>query len=105
MKEVSATELKEKFDNKEDIQLIDVREQYEHEMANIGGELIPMQSVLKNVEKISKDKPVIFYCRSGNRSAVIINELEKRFGYTNLYNLEGGILSYALDVDDSLMVF
>lgn len=102
MKEISVQELKKKIDDKEDFQLIDVREEYEFEICNLNGELIPMAYVLENVDKISREKPVIVYCKSGRRSAVIIIELEKRFGFTNLYNLKGGILEYAKEVDPSL---
>ncbi len=104
MKEITATELKQKSDNKESFQLIDVREDYEFESANIGGELIPMGTVIGAVDRIAKDREVIVMCRSGRRSATIINELEKRFGFTNLYNLQGGILAYADEVDPSLEV-
>lgn len=102
MKEISVQELKKKIDDKEDFQLIDVREEYEFEICNLNGELIPMAYVLENVDKISREKPVIVYCKSGRRSAVIIIELEKRFGFTNLYNLKGGILEYAKEVDPTL---
>jgi rhodanese-related sulfurtransferase len=104
MKEISATELRSKSENKEDFQLIDVRESYEHEQSNLGGVLIPMGEILEQVERIDKNKPVVVYCRSGNRSSVIIRELENRFGFTNLYNLKGGILAYARDVDPTLQV-
>jgi rhodanese-related sulfurtransferase len=105
MKEITVEELKEKIDNKEDFQLIDVREPHEHEFVNIEGELIPLGTVMDNADKISKDKPVIIYCRSGARSATAIMNLEKQFGFTNLYNLKGGILAYARDVDDSLPTY
>ena len=105
MKEITAQQLHEKFTNKDDFQLIDVREEYEHESANLGGESIPMAQVFDNIDKIDRNKTVVVYCRSGNRSGVIINELEKRFGYTNLYNLKGGILAYSREVDNSLNVF
>ena len=104
MKEITAIELRDKTQNKEDIQLIDVRESYEHEQSNLGGELIPMGEILQQVEKIDRQKPVVVYCRSGNRSSVVIRELENRHGFTNLYNLKGGILAYARDVDPSLVV-
>ena len=99
MKEITAAELKSKMDKKESFQLIDAREQYEHDFANIKGELIPMGSVIGQHEKIEKDKPVIIYCRSGSRSAAVIHELEKRFGFTNLYNLKGGIIAWSNEVD------
>ena len=85
--------------------MIDVREPHENEIANIGGELIPMGTVMEHVDQISKDKEVILYCRSGSRSGAIIQALEKQMGFTNLYNLKGGILGYAKEVDNSLPVF
>jgi len=105
MNELTPQQLKEKTDRKDDFQLIDVREVHEHEMVNIGGTLIPMGTVLNNVDTISKDKDVVFYCRSGSRSGIIIRELEKRFGFTNLFNLKGGINAYAREVDHSLPVY
>lgn len=102
MKEITPQELKAKLDNKEDFQLIDVREDYEHEHSNIGGELIPLGTIMDNIDKFSKDKTVVVYCRSGNRSGVAIRALEQQYGFTNLYNLKGGILAYAKDVDPSL---
>ena len=102
MKEKTVLELKEMMDKNEDFQLIDVREEYEYEISNLGGELIPLATVLQNADKISRDKIVIVYCRSGARSGVAIAQLEKQFGFTNLYNLKGGILAYADQVDASL---
>ena len=105
MKDITVQELKQKLDNKEDFQLIDIREDYESEIATIGGELIPMASLLEHTDRISKDKPVVIYCRSGNRSASVIFHLENRLGFTNLYNLKGGILAYAREIDQSLATY
>lgn len=105
MKEITVQELKEKMDKQEDFQLIDVRESYEYEICNLNGELIPMSSILDQLDKISKDKPVIVHCKSGGRSGVIVMELERRFGMNNLYNLKGGILAYAREIDPSLATY
>ncbi|MCA6445370.1 MAG: rhodanese-like domain-containing protein [Bacteroidetes bacterium] len=94
MKEISAEELHQLITNKANFQLIDVREDYEFEETNINGDLIPMGEVMENVDKISKDKQVVIHCRSGKRSATVINALESEHGFTNLYNLKGGILAY-----------
>lgn len=102
MKEISVTELKELIDKGEDFQLIDVREPGEFQAANLGGELIPLATVPQNVEKFSKDKKVVVHCRSGKRSSDAIRFLETNFGYTNLYNLKGGILAYKAEIDPSL---
>ena len=105
MKEITVQELKAKLDKKEDFQLIDVREQFEHELVNISGELIPLSKVIANADKISRDKDVIVYCRSGNRSGIAIRQLEQQFGFTNLYNLKGGIIAYAREIDHSLPTY
>lgn len=94
MKEITVQELRKMKDSGEDFQLIDVREEYEFDEANIGGELIPMGEVMNNLEKISRDKVVVVHCRSGKRSASVIQALESQHGLTNLYNLKGGILAY-----------
>lgn len=102
MKEITATELKEKLDKKEDIQVIDVREAHERDVASIGGDHIPMGTVPQNVDKIDKDKEVVVYCRSGNRSGQVIRFLESNHGFKNLSNLKGGILAWSDEVDSSL---
>ena len=51
------------------------------------------------------DKPVIIHCKSGGRSGVIVMELERRFGMTNLYNLKGGILAYSRNIDPSIPIY
>ena len=104
MKEVSVQELKEKMDNGEDFQLIDVREDFEYETSNIGGLLIPLGGILIEADKVEKDKPVIVMCRSGKRSAAAIMQLEQQ-GFTNLYNLEGGILAWAAEIDPTISVY
>ncbi len=102
MKEKTVEELKAMLDNKEDFQLIDVREEYEFEICNLNGRLIPMGEVPQRTDEISKDKPVVIHCRSGKRSGDIVNYLESNFGYTNLYNLQGGILAWADRIDSSM---
>ena len=102
MKEVTVQELKAKLDNGEDFQLIDVREPHEADIAQIGGELIPMGDILGQTDKISRDKVVIIHCRSGARSGTIVNALESQHGFTNLYNLRGGILAWSREIDPTI---
>lgn len=104
MKEISVQELKQLMDSNSDFQLIDVREEYEYEMANLNGALIPLGSVTDRHGEISKDKPVVIHCRSGARSATAINVLEKQFGYSNLSNLKGGIIAWSREIDPSIIV-
>lgn len=105
MKEVSVQELKEMMDKGEDFQLIDVREDFEYEMSNLGGKLIPLGGILIEADQIARDKPVIMQCRSGKRSAAAIMQLEQQFGMTNLYNLTGGILAWADEIDPNISVY
>ena len=91
-------------DNKEDFQLIDVREPHEYEASNLSGELIPMHDLVKNTDRVSRDKKVVIHCRSGSRSGMVIQTLEKQFGFDNLYNLKGGILAYAKEIDSTINV-
>jgi adenylyltransferase/sulfurtransferase len=102
MKEITVTELKAMIDNNEDFQLIDVREPHEAEICQIGGELIPMGEVMDNLDRISTTKKVVIHCRSGARSGAIAQALEAQRGYENIYNLKGGILAYADQIDSSL---
>jgi rhodanese-related sulfurtransferase len=101
MKEITALELKKLKDTGADFQLIDVREDHEVEICEMGGEHIAMGTVMDHLDKISKTKQVIVHCRSGARSGAICQALEAK-GYTNVYNLKGGILAWANDVDTSL---
>lgn len=104
MKSITVTELKKLMDEGADFQLIDVREPYENEAASMNGELIPMGEILNHVDRIDRDKQVVVHCRSGKRSASVIMALEQQHGFTNLYNLEGGIMAWANQIDPSLNV-
>lgn len=98
MKEVTVQELKKLIDAKADFQLVDVREEHEFDEANLNGLLIPLGDILDRAGEIVKDKQVVIHCRSGKRSATAIQALESQMGYTNLYNLKGGILAYIEEI-------
>lgn len=102
IKEITAKELYDLQVRGEDIQVIDVREPHEYDIANIGGELIPLATVSANADKIDRNKKVIVHCKMGGRSAKAIHELEEKFGFTNLYNLKGGILGWIDEVQPEL---
>ena len=102
MKEVTVQELKAMKDKKEDFQLIDIREEYEYDICHLGGELIPMGDIVDHLDKISKIKKVVLHCRSGKRSASVVQMLEQQHGFTNLYNLKGGILAWTEEIDTEM---
>lgn len=103
LKEITVQEVKQKLDNKEDFQFIDVREPHEVEAASIGALSIPMGEVMDNLDKISKDKMIVVHCRSGARSAAICNALLSA-GFNEVYNMKGGIKAWAAEIDQTLNV-
>ena len=94
MEDITVQELKEKMDAQEAFVLIDVREPYEHEAFNVGGQLIPMgkfPAVLDELEAHRRQE-IVVYCRSGRRSG-IIKEMMAQAGFDKVRNLEGGMLA------------
>jgi adenylyltransferase/sulfurtransferase len=102
VKEITPEELYNWQVNGEAYQIIDVREQHEYDIVNIGAELIPLATVADNADRISRDKKVVVHCKMGGRSAKAIRELEDKFGFDNLYNLKGGILRWIDEVQPEL---
>jgi adenylyltransferase/sulfurtransferase len=103
MQEISATELKEKLDNGEDIQIVDVREPVEVAIASIPNSIhIPLAQVVSRMSEIDSSKDTVVHCKGGVRSANAIVAL-RRSGYTgNLTNLRGGITAWSNEVDPSV---
>jgi adenylyltransferase/sulfurtransferase len=102
MQTIDVFQLKELIDTKSDFQLIDVREVTEFETCNLNGELIPLGELPHRTSEVSKDKMVVVHCRSGMRSANAIAFLQETEGYSNLYNLTGGILAWAKEIDPTM---
>jgi len=102
VKEITVKELKKLMDEEADFQLIDVREPHEFEIANLKGQLIPLGELPNNMDKIAKNKQVVVHCRSGARSAQAIEYLQQQLGLENLYNLKGGVLAWADEIDPSM---
>ena len=96
MQTISSTELKNKLDSNEPVNLVDVREPAEHTEFNIGGKLLPLGNILSmmtdDIDDLKNDE-VICYCRSGNRSMQACLMLET-FGFKNVKNLTGGMLEW-----------
>jgi adenylyltransferase/sulfurtransferase len=99
-KEITVEEFLQWQESGEDIQVIDVREPAEYEQVNIGAVLIPLATVAARADEINRDRKVVVHCKLGGRSAKAINELEEKFGFTNLYNLKGGITAYLQEVGE-----
>jgi adenylyltransferase/sulfurtransferase len=99
---ITVRELKHWMQEGTDFQLIDVREAYEREIATIGGRHIPLAAIVEQADQIDRKKRVVFYCRSGKRSRQAIKKLQKLTPFDNLFNLEGGILAWADEVDPEM---
>ncbi len=103
---ITVQELNERIKNNEKLNIVDVREPFEHDMANIGGTLIPLGDLPYQLEQLEelKEQEVIVYCRSGNRSGSACQFLQKQ-GFKNVRNLEGGMARWVKEIDPSMPFF
>ena len=86
---ISVQEAKEMIDDG-DVQVVDTREPFEHVEGHVPGSLnIPHMATLPRAAELATDRPILFICKSGNRSAVAA-EFAATMGLTDLYNVEGG---------------
>jgi rhodanese-related sulfurtransferase len=96
MNTITVEELKARIDKGENVNLLDVREPHERADFNIGGRHVPLgkiQTMQYDDLEDWKDKEVIIYCRSGNRSG-IAGEFMEQSGFKNAVNLKGGMLAW-----------
>ncbi|MEQ8518118.1 MAG: molybdopterin-synthase adenylyltransferase MoeB [Cytophagales bacterium] len=84
--------------------LIDVREKEEFKISHLEAESIPLDEIENQIDKIPREGNVIFYCKSGQRSAKAISLLQKKYDYSNLMNLEGGIMAWKNHFDPDLII-
>ena len=103
--ETTAGDVKRRLDAGEALQLIDVREPFEHQIARIEkSELIPMNTVpaaLQQIERKSDDGVLIVFCHHGMRSLSVVNWLREQ-GVTNCQSMSGGIDRWSTEVDPSV---
>ena len=100
--EISVHELKRKMNESETFELIDVREPFEYEIARIDtAKLIPLGEIAAQADQLQREKPIVIHCHSGRRSAQAVRLLQQR-GFTNVYNLEGGIDAWSDQIDSSV---
>jgi adenylyltransferase/sulfurtransferase len=102
--QLSVKELKQRIDGGEDVFLLDVREPYEYQIAQIGGKLIPQNDIPQRLAEIPRDREIVVQCRSGARSQKIA-EFLKQSGYTQVVNLAGGILAWSDEIDPKVQKY
>lgn len=94
VKQISIEEFKEKIENNENIQIVDVRGATEYESGHIkGADHVFLGTILDNLEKVEKEKEVIIHCQSGMRSSLAYSLLS-RAGFENIINYDGGMAEW-----------
>ena len=99
--EISVEDLKKLRDDGASFVLVDVREQHEFDICDLGGDLIPLQTLPQRLGDLDKAVHTVVHCRSGARSANAVN-LMRQSGFTNVWNVNGGILAWIDRIDSSL---
>jgi adenylyltransferase/sulfurtransferase len=103
MEEITATDLKQRLDSGDDIQIIDVREPNEFEIGRIpDSNLIPLGQVVNRMSEIDPGRETVVHCKLGGRSAKAIEALQRAGFSGRLVNLKGGITAWSNEVDPSV---
>jgi adenylyltransferase/sulfurtransferase len=103
LEEITATELRQQLDSGKDLQVIDVREPFEYDIANIEGtKLIPLGQVVARMNEIDPSRETVMHCKAGVRSAKAIAALKQAGFPGRLINLKGGIAAWSDEVDPSV---
>jgi molybdopterin/thiamine biosynthesis adenylyltransferase/rhodanese-related sulfurtransferase/molybdopterin converting factor small subunit len=103
LEEITATELKKRLDRGDDLQVIDVREPNEYEIARLPGtKLIPLGQVASRMGEIDESRETVVHCKGGVRSAKAIEALTSAGFKGKLLNLKGGITAWSDEVDPSV---
>ncbi|UCC52237.1 MAG: molybdopterin-synthase adenylyltransferase MoeB [Anaerolineaceae bacterium] len=105
--QITPLELKMRLNQGDDLIIVDVREAHEWDISNLeslGAILIPQGQVIERMGELDTAREIIVQCRTGARSAAVVSELQKH-GFKKLFNLDGGINRWALEVDASLPVY
>ncbi|MGI8835820.1 MAG: rhodanese-like domain-containing protein [Pyrinomonadaceae bacterium] len=100
MPEITVTELKERLDNGDDIQIVDVREPNEVAVGTIPNSIhIPLAQVINRMSEIHPARETVVHCKMGGRSARAIQALRQSGFSGNLLNLKGGIIAWSNEID------
>ena len=102
IKQLSATELKNKIQQGDSLFLLDVREPHEFQYAHIANSiLIPLNQIPQRLAELDPQQDIVVICHHGMRSQQAAGFLE-RVGFNNIANLKGGIDAWSSDVDSSV---
>jgi adenylyltransferase/sulfurtransferase len=99
---ITPTELKSRLDKGDQLVLLDVREQWEFDLAKLNGStLIPFATLPQSLGKLNRETEIVAICHHGMRSADATNFLLQQ-GFSNVKNLVGGIDAWSAQVDQSV---
>jgi sulfur-carrier protein adenylyltransferase/sulfurtransferase len=98
VEQITPEQLKQELDSQKDVFVLDVREPFEFQIANIGGHLIPLNDLPKRVGELNPQQDIVVHCKGGGRSQQAA-EFLKASGFTKVRNLAGGINSWSDRVD------
>ncbi|MCC6485210.1 MAG: rhodanese-like domain-containing protein [Armatimonadetes bacterium] len=104
MREITVEELKARRDNGEEVFVLDVRDQDEYELCNIGGCLIPLDELPNRLEELDRAQEIVVHCRRGGRATKAVACLEEA-GFQNVKKLQGGIRAWAERIDPEVPVY
>ena len=99
--EIRVEELKKRLDSGENLFLLDVRDEYEFEISNIGGQLIPLPELRKRLSELDVNQKIVTVCKMGPRGAKAVQVLNNA-GFSQVWNLTGGIHAWSDRVDRSV---
>ncbi|MDP4199507.1 MAG: rhodanese-like domain-containing protein [Bacteroidota bacterium] len=102
--EITVHELKEWRDQGREFTLIDVREPSEYNIANIGGKLIPLNSLPQHLAEFDPEAEIVVHCKLGGRSGMAV-EFMRRNGFPKTRNLRGGIIAWSKEIDKSVVQY
>jgi molybdopterin/thiamine biosynthesis adenylyltransferase/rhodanese-related sulfurtransferase len=96
--QMSVKDLKSRLDAGDDLYILDVREPFEYQIAQIGGHLIPLNDLPKRMNELNTAQEIVVQCKSGGRSQRAAEFLAKN-GFQKLHNLAGGITAWSSEID------
>jgi adenylyltransferase/sulfurtransferase len=102
--QITVQELKRRLDAGEDLFILDVRQPFEYQIANIGGKLIPMNEVPRRLAEIDRNREIVVHCKLGISSQHVAEFLAQQ-GYANVKNLAGGIRAWAEQIDPKVQKY
>lgn len=105
--EITPSQLRDRLDEADPPLLVDVREPFEQAIADlpeVGQLRIPVDEILERAGELDPDAEIVLYCRSGSRSGWATEQLVEK-GFTNVWNLKGGLLGWRSEVDPSIRAY